>query len=212
MTYIYDVFVSYRRHREWTPWTREHLYGLLDAYLTPELGKEAKIFVDDQIEPGADWPNRLAGALSRTRVLLPVFSRDYFDSEWCVHELDLMHGRAKQFPGKDLIIPVIGHDGELVPVEIARIQSLDLKAFRNTDIQRRTPRFEQFSESVKGLAPHLRKAIESVPPFDEGWLADCQNRFDAVYQSHCGLGPTVMAKTLTLKLVPHPVTPPRVTL
>lgn len=212
MTYIYDVFVSYRRHPEWTPWTREHLCSLLDAYLTQELGRSPTIFVDDQIEPGANWPNRLAAALGRSRVLLPVFSRDYFGSDWCVHELDLMHGRANQFPDSHLIVPVTGQDGELVPMEIGRIERLDLTRFRNTDIQRRTQRFEEFSESIKGLAPHLAKAIGSAPLFEDGWLAECEDRFNAVYLAHCGVGPPTTVKTLTLKPMPYPVVPPRVTL
>jgi hypothetical protein len=211
MDYIYDVFISYRRHREWTPWTREHVYGLLDAYLTQELGRSPDIFVDERIEPGADWPGRLAVALGRARVLLAVFSRDYFGSDWCIHELDLMHDRLLRFPSSRLIIPVIGHDGDLIPAEIGRITPFDLSAFRNTDLQRRTPRFEQFSESVKTLAPHVAAAIDSAPSFDPSWLQECQTRFDLVYQAHCG-GPAVSVETLTLKPMPFPAAPPRVAL
>lgn len=211
MDYLYDVFISYRRHREWTPWTREHVYGLLDAYLTQDLGRPPRIFIDERIEPGADWPTRLANALGRARVLLPVFSRDYFGSDWCIHELDLMHGRLRQHPGSSLIIPVIGHDGDLIPSEIKRLQSFDLSPFRNTDLQRRTPRFEQFSDSIKVLAPHVAAAIGSAPAFDPSWLDECQTRFDQVYETYSG-GPPVSATTLTLKPMPFPAVPPRVTL
>lgn len=211
MDYIYDVFISYRRHREWTPWTREHVFGLLDAYLTQELGRSPAIFIDEHIEPGVDWPDRLAGALGRARVLLAVFSGDYFGSDWCIHELDLMYGRLRRFPSSRIIIPVIGHDGEQIPDEIARIQTFDLSAYRNTDIQRRTPRFEQFSESVRNLAPHVAAAIGSAPSFDPSWLHECQARFDQVYQSSCG-GPPASVATITLKPKLFPVAPPRVAL
>lgn len=211
MDYLYDIFISYKRHPEWTPWTREHVRGLLDAYLSQELGRSPAIFIDERIEPGADWPSRLAGALGHARVLLPVFSRDYFGSDWCIHELDLMHGRLRRFPGSRLIIPVIGQDGDLIPDEIARLQSFDLSPFRNTDIQRRTPRFEQFSESVKDLAPHVAAAIGSAPDFDPSWLGECQTRFDQVYQAYRG-GIRIPATTLTLKPMPYPVAPPRITL
>jgi len=211
MDYLYDVFISYRRHPEWTPWTREHVCGLLDAYLTQELGRSPAIFIDERIEPGVDWPGRLAGALGRARVLLAVFSRDYFGSDWCIHELDLMHGRLRRFPDSHLIIPVIGHDGDLIPDEIARLQPFDLSPFRNTDLQRRTPRFEQFSDSVRNLAPHVAAAIGSAPRFDPSWLDECQTRFDQVYQANRG-GPPVSVTTLTLKPMPFPAAPPRVTL
>jgi hypothetical protein len=169
------------------------------------------MFIDERIEPGADWPARLAGALGRARVLLPVFSRDYFGSDWCIHELDLMHARSRQCPGSCLIIPVVGHDGDLIPNEIKRLQSFDLSPYRNTDLQRRTPRFEQFADSVKALAPHVATAIGSAPNFDPSWLAECQARFDQVYEAHCG-GPAVPVTTLTLKPMPFPGAPPRVVL
>lgn len=209
MSYLYDVFISYRRHREWTPWTREHFLGLLEAYLTQELGRPPEIFIDERIEAGADWPHRLGNALARARVLVPVFSRDYFGSDWCVHELDLMHGRLLRCPGSDLIVPVLGHDGDLVPNEVARLQPCDLREFRNTDLQRRTPRFERFSDAVRNLAPHVATAIGSAPRFDSSWLDECETRFDRVYAAHCGGSPVSVA-TLTLKPLTYPVVPPRV--
>jgi hypothetical protein len=211
MDYIHDVFISYRRHPEWTPWTREHVRGLLDAYLTQELGRSPEIFIDERIEPGADWPGRLARALAGARVLLPIFSRDYFGSDWCIHELDLMHDRLCRFPGSSLIIPVIGHDGDLIPDEIARLEPVDLKAFRNPDLQRRTPRFEQFADAIRDLAPHVATAIGSAPGFDSSWMNECQTRFDQIYQAHRE-GTRVPATTLTLKPMPYPAAPPRVTL
>jgi hypothetical protein len=134
MNYLYDVFISYRRHREWTPWTRDHVCNLLDAYLTQGLGESPRIFVDDRIEPGADWPHRLGDSLARAHMLVPIFSGDYFSSSWCLHELDLMHARLLRFPDRSLIVPVLGHDGALIPDEIARLQLFDLSAFRNTDL------------------------------------------------------------------------------
>jgi len=211
MSYVYDVFVSYRRHLEWTPWARQHLRGLLDAYLTQDLGKEPEIFIDEQIEPGADWPNRLGYALGRSRVLLTVFSRDYFSSAWCVHELDLMYDRLCQHNACQLILTTVGHDGEMIPKEIARIQPLDLKQFRNTDLQRKTPRFEEFSEVIKTFSPSLAKAIESAPPFNPKWEQDCKDRFNAIYQARADgcAGPILQHLTLkTSKTAPQ--LPPRV--
>jgi hypothetical protein len=209
MDYLYDVFISYRRHPEWTPWTREHVRNLLDAYLSQELCGRPSIFLDDEIEPGAHWPRRLGDSLSRARVLLPVFSGDYFGSDWCLHELDLMHARLLQFPGRTLIVPVVGHDGNLIPIEIAKLQPANFLAFRNTDLQRRTPRYEQFSDAVKNLASAVAAAIGSAPPFDPTWVTECRGRFDQVYSAHCA-GASVPVKTLTLKPLPFPAKPPRV--
>jgi hypothetical protein len=211
MSYIYDVFISYRRHPEWTPWTRDHLRLLLDAYLTQEISHSPNIFVDERIEPGADWPHRLGESLARSRVLVPVFSGDYFGSDWCRHELDLMHVRLLNHPKATLIVPLLGHDGDLIPNEIARIQPVDLKRFRNTDLQRHTPRYEQFSDAIKDLAPRVADAIRSVPPYDPAWLPECSGRFDQVYAAACG-GAACDVTTLTLKPLPFPFAPPTVTI
>ncbi|MDF3072177.1 MAG: hypothetical protein K0R38_7778 [Polyangiaceae bacterium] len=211
MDYQFDVFISYRRHPEWTPWTREHFRNLLDAYLTQDLSVQPSIFVDEHIEPGADWPQRLGDSIARARVLLPIFSGDYFGSEWCLHELDLMHARLLRFPDKILIVPVVGHDGKLIPAEIARLQPADFLQFRNTDLQRRTPRYEQFADAVQRLAPVVASAIVAAPAFDPAWVPECRDRFDQVYAAHCG-GPTVPVTTLTLKPLPFPTRPPRVSM
>jgi hypothetical protein len=33
MTYQHDVFISYKREANWTPWTRDHFKNLLQSYL-----------------------------------------------------------------------------------------------------------------------------------------------------------------------------------
>lgn len=211
MDYLYDVFISYRRHREWTPWTREHVRNLLDAYLTPEMGNPPNLFVDEEIEPGADWPHRLGDALARSRVMVAIFSGDYFGSDWCLHELDLMYARLLRFPDSRLIIPVLGHDGEMIPDEIDRIQRFDLSRFRNTDLQRRTPLYQEFSDAIKKLAPHVAAAIGTAPPFEAEWRHECEARFDQVYKTPC-CGPRVEVTKLHLKDRPRPTVPPRVKL
>ena len=205
------MFISYRRQKEWTRWTREHFCNILDAYLTQELSASPAIFADDQIEPGADWPDRLGEGLGRSRILLPIFSRDYFASDWCLHELDLMHGRLMQYPNSRLIVPVVVHDGDLIPEEIARIQAPNLSRYRNTDLQRNTPLYEQFSEAVKQIAPSIAAAIQSAPAFQDVWVDDCRSRFNAVYKAvaYDETRPTV--HTLTLRPLPWPNALPRVT-
>jgi hypothetical protein len=44
--------------------------------------------------------------------MIALLSKDYFSSDWCVHELDLMMERAQ---GADLIIPIVVHDGDAIP-------------------------------------------------------------------------------------------------
>jgi len=206
MPYVHDVFISYRRHAIWTPWVRDKVKPLLDAYLTQELGRQANIFFDERIDPGADWPNALGTCLASSRVMLAIFSGDYFGSEWCLHELDLMHQRLRHNPGSAVIIPVIFHDGDLIPDEIGRLQSVNMKHFRNPSIQPDTPLHAMFCDAMGLLAPRIKPSIVEAPPHDPGWVVTCCARFDEIYTAS-NAGHTVALTTFTRKPLPSPAFP-----
>lgn len=119
MSYQNHIFVSYKREELWTPWTRDRLKQLLISYLQPELGGERpEIFVDEFIDIGADYVDTLAEQLATSMALVAIFSGDYFASDWCLHELDLMLDRIGGRPG--LIFPVVVHDCDSLPAPIDR--------------------------------------------------------------------------------------------
>ena len=185
MQYRHDVFISYRRGEVWTAWTREHFKHLLEVYLRQELGTDPDIFVDERIEEGADWPNELGEHLAMSRVMVAVFSGDYFSSQWCLHELDLMIGRSMMAaPTCRLIIPVIVHDGELIPDEVDRKLAAKFQAFRVAYIRRESDLYQQFSVAMKELAPRIKAAIQSAPPYENGWLTEAKKRFDDVFKNN----------------------------
>src|SRR3954454_22733083 len=135
MTYYFehDVFISYKREELWTPWVRDHLKSLLRCYLQQDLGRTPDIFADERIEIGADWVKELGAHLASSRVVVAVFSGDYFWSDWCIHELDLTLERCNAAcpnGSPRLIIPTVVHDGELIPPAIKRIQAVDIKKYR----------------------------------------------------------------------------------
>lgn len=189
MPYEFDVFVSYRRQQLWTPWVRDHLKELIEAYLQHDLGRIPRIFVDERIEVGADWIDSLGEALAKSKVVLGVFSKDYFASPWCIHELDLITERSSVAAGKKaadicrLIVPTVVHDGEVVPDPIRRIQPCDLKKFRVAHICKGTPLYQEFSGAIGKLSPQIAKAIEFAPDFEEKWIEHHQSRFNQVYES-----------------------------
>src|SRR5689334_15080969 len=130
MPYAPEVLISYRRELAWTPWVRDDFRGLLRTYLQQDLGRTPDIFVDDRIEVAADWVDDIGEHLATSRVALMLFSKDYFGSDWCLHELDLMLDRSKSVPTAKpdscrLIIPVVVHDGEHIPHPVKRIQPSD---------------------------------------------------------------------------------------
>src|SRR5689334_9808691 len=94
MRYEYDVFISYRRYGEWTSWVCEIFKNVLDSHLSHALGRPARIWTDKKIESGADWQMELSRQLTTSRVLIPLFSKMYFGSGWCLREL--YAGRFKE--------------------------------------------------------------------------------------------------------------------
>ena len=210
MTYLHDVFISYRREPiAWTEWTREHFKTLMLAYLQQDLARQPDVFVDDGIEEGSEWPKELARHLATSRVMVAVFSGDYFSSDWCLHELDLMLGRSKLI-GNDcrLIIPVVVHDGELIPDEIRVLQPANFYAFRVAYINRATPLYQNFSEAMKALSPKIKRAIDTAPPFDPAWENECRTRFGSLYQESL-LGRTITPVHFSPKPLIMPISNPR---
>src|SRR5258708_1301966 len=81
--YENHIFISYRRpDAGGVRWTRDNFVRALTSLLRPRLGP-IRVFMDETIEDGAAWPNHLARSLSRSRIMVPVLSRDYFQSDWC---------------------------------------------------------------------------------------------------------------------------------
>jgi hypothetical protein len=190
MSYQHDVFISYKRELNWTDWTRAHFKELLKSYLQQDLGRPPEVFLDERLESdfGIDWVKGLGEHLATARVAIVLFSRDYFVSDWCLHELDLMLERAQKivggtYPESRLIIPVIGHDGELIPDIVARIAPCDVRDYRITCINKHSLDYHEFSKRIRNLSPKVAQAINDVPAFDPAWIPECINRFEEVYEA-----------------------------
>jgi hypothetical protein len=175
MAYEYDVFVSYRRHAEWPKWVREIFLPLFSHWLGEELGRNAQIFVDHQIETGDSWPQRLGSALGQSKVLVPLFSRQYFASGWCQRELQHMLSRERAFGFRTtehpngLVNPAYIHDGNDFPSQVRHIQAASLQAYSNVRLAKNSPTEEQLSEAIRDWVPNIVHAIGSAPECDPRW-------------------------------------------
>ncbi len=175
MPYEYDAFLSYRRHGEWPQWVQSIFYPLFAHWLGEEL-PGVKIFIDYNIETGASWPQRLGLALSQSRVLVPLFSRQYFSSPWCQLELSLMFAReascgfrTAERPG-GLVVPAHIHDGENFPQRAREIQAAKLQPYTNVRLARGSATEEQLSERILQWVPDIAAAIKASPPHDSAWI------------------------------------------
>jgi hypothetical protein len=209
------MFISYKRQECWTPWTRDHFKKLLQGYLQQDLGRAPEIFVDERITVGSDWVDSLAEHLACSRVLVAIFSADYFGSDWCVHELDLMLERSQAIPHAKaddarLIIPVIVHDGDLIPVPVKRIQPDHLEKYRIAYINESTSDYHDFSKAIRDLSPMVANAVTSAPDFEAKWMDHHKERLNRIFDES-EKGRCVLPTKFTLTKPSPPTTPPRPT-
>jgi len=177
MAYEFHVFLSYRRHGEWTQWVKEKFLPLFLHWLGEELGENAQVFFDQRIlEAGKLWPQESAYALARSRVLVPLLSRQYFNSEWCKTELahmcarETISGMRKAQPPKSLIVPAVLHDGNDFPKHVSAIMPTYLQDCANVRTAKDSPTEEELSKRIRdSLVPSVVCAIHRAPGYDPYW-------------------------------------------
>lgn len=184
MRYEHDVFISYRRYGEWTNWVCEDFKKLLDTHLSNALGRPARIWTDKKIESGADWQKELWKHLTTSRVLIPLFSKMYFGSEWCLKELyasrfkeDKLGLRNDTEPGGIIVAAKI-HNGTQDDLpnhlhDCCRYQVLDLTDYAFTSLKGSSEKFLKFEEAIKSwveqsVKPAIDRTRRSQP--DDSWL------------------------------------------
>jgi hypothetical protein len=175
MGYEFHVFLSYRRHGEWPTWVREKFMPLFIHWLGEELGEEAQVFFDQTIETGTSWPHALGTSLARSRVLVPLWSRMYFSSNWCVTELAHMRMR-EEYGGfrtaerpYGLIIPALIHDGNDLPASIRDITPAHLQECANVRLAKDSAMEEELSNRIRNWVPDIAQAIRRAPEYTPQW-------------------------------------------
>jgi hypothetical protein len=188
MEYKHDVFLSYRRHKEWPKWVSETFYDIFDHWLDAELGHDCSIFVDYQLETGHNWPAALAENLSKSRVLVPLWSPQYFNSEWCLKEMSLFVARENatgfgtvENPQR-LIMPAVIHDKDNFPKEAKLIQFKEIQPFCNIRTARGSETLEKLSYEIRNWIPDICKAINHSPPFDPLWKTIAHEQFMELFR------------------------------
>ncbi len=170
--YLYDVFFSYKRHRQTAGWTR-NVQEQLKLWLSEELRRPVEMFVDvDTIEFGDRWPEAIKDGLRLSRCMVSVWSPLYFQSSWCVSEWKSFLEREKvtNLGSHGLIAPIRFHDGDYFPLEARQTQSLDLRDYASAlPAFWSSPRSLELEEKIKILASSIAKILELVPPFQQDW-------------------------------------------
>jgi hypothetical protein len=136
MSYKYDVFISYSHNEAQRWWVQSVFLDRFEAYLTNALGWTPEVFSDRTgIESGDAWPERLKSALAYSKVLVPIWSVEYFESSWCKAECAVIRYRAQKLAygtlgdPRGLIHPVRLYDGQHYPTFAKKTQSKDFNRF-----------------------------------------------------------------------------------
>ncbi|HYU71172.1 MAG TPA: toll/interleukin-1 receptor domain-containing protein [Ktedonobacteraceae bacterium] len=178
--YIYDIFISYRRRGHVFTWVTEYFYPLLENWFLDHTPPDynVSIFIDrDEIRTGESWSIGLKEALQLSRYLLPIWSPDYFRSDWCKAELHTMLkreeilGLRQGHNASGLIYPVVFRGANHIPSEYRNImQYKDLSHWGNPwSAFKDSPEFLLFSLEVEKICDDLWSYIQQAPHWQDNW-------------------------------------------
>jgi len=179
--YQYDVYLSYRRANAWPRFVDTIFLPMLRHWLEAETGQPPKIFFDvDEIETGHSWPHRLAHGIALSKVLVCLWSNEFFHSPWCQAELSHMLARIdllRRQPPLPLILAAVIHDGDNIPSELQNIQRFAIQEYANPWLAHDSPNAEVLSGLIRKFSTHVAHAIQQAPPCDPAWSDLATDRF-----------------------------------
>jgi TIR domain len=172
--YKYDVYISYRRANAWPKFVDSIFMPMFRHWLQSEIGHPPSIFVDvDDIETGEPWPYRLAASLSLSKVMVCLWSTEYFASRWCQAELGQMLARrelTKTDSGPlPLILAAVIHGGENISPHLSNVGRINIQEYANPWLAPGSPRSEALSQRIREFAAEVSQALQKAPAFDPAW-------------------------------------------
>ncbi|XP_039173644.1 TMV resistance protein N-like [Eucalyptus grandis] len=101
-TSVYQVFLSFRGADTRRGFTSSLYHALIDAGIY--------VFIDDEeLRPGETISGSLLQAINDSKLYIPIFSKDYASSHWCLRELAKMvenTSKSKEDRKKKVILPI----------------------------------------------------------------------------------------------------------
>lgn len=147
---------------------------MFQHWLQAELGGPPRIFFDvNEIETGESWPLRLAGGVASSRLMVCLWSKEYFSSPWCMAEMGQMLARRQSVGPSNALLPMIIaaviHDSENISPQLADIQRFGIQEYANPWLARDSAKAEELSERVRVLASHVAHALARMPEYNPHW-------------------------------------------
>lgn len=178
MSYEYDVFVSYPHEEIHKKWLYDIFLTRFTTVLRNELLREPLLYVDSRENAtGMSWDLVVKNALARSRVLLPLWSIDYFLSENCRAESIVLFHREAQLGYRTLennnvlVLPIGLFDGAGYPKFVKEMIHLECVDYNH--IYQNYPQTEAHFKLIKlidGFARDVKNSIGAAPNWDAEWL------------------------------------------
>jgi hypothetical protein len=133
------------------------------------------VYIDVKVnQPGDKWEQKLKDALAHTKILIPVWSINYFRSKYCRAELAVMLHRERELGYWNreqlgsLIVPIQLWDGKKYPA-VARMYH-QLLCSDYSSVRKDTEPWDRLMLMIRQWVPDLARRIDSAPDWDSLWL------------------------------------------
>ncbi|XP_018723991.2 disease resistance protein RPV1 [Eucalyptus grandis] len=151
----YDVFLSFRgsdTRKEFT----DHLYNrLVNTGTVPIF-----VFKDDKSIPiGEDFSSQILGAISRSKISIPIISENYATSKWCLREL--IHMMDCKNSGSHIVLPIFY---KVKPADVRHLKGNFGDAFRSSQ--------KYFDEKVIQEGPQALKEVSDLQVWESEKFAN----------------------------------------
>jgi hypothetical protein len=174
--YEFDVFISYARRGSAQKWLLNHFYPKLKDCLADQIAPVPKVYIDRSMPRGVHWPSNLRKTLRHTKIIVPVFTPQYFASPWCLAELHSMREREKilglgglEVP-QGLIYPILYSDSDSFPDEARERSWFDFKGLDMPEpVFQESRLFERFHKLVVEMAEDIARLLKQIPEWQADW-------------------------------------------
>ena len=183
MGYQYDIFISYRRVGATRKWVNDIFLPILDDIISLELGYDPTHYIDTQIEAGSAWPLSIAEALSKSKIMIPLWSITYLESIWCKCEISHMLTREAKTGFKTveknigLVFPTVINDGETLPISLSISQKVEIQNYYVPFMDVNSKSAEELYRTLKPYGMAISKSIKNAPNWENDWKIDTMNEF-----------------------------------
>ncbi len=183
MSYVHDVFISYKRDEFKDEWLSEHFIRLFLYYAREEIAAACNrttdgIYFDqtevsndrrklDQtgLEPGDEWRKALREAIKTSRCIVCLWSPLYFHSRWCRTEWYSFRDRGAA-TGTTIVTAMSVHDGESFPKEAQDFKAPDFSDFVIVgEGFKKTEDYPKFQKQLRTFAITVAKRVRDAPPY-----------------------------------------------